>query len=369
MNSNIAKSSADKLRKFALEQRNGTCSRLSEEECGSDGAKDCACGSAIAPNTRVMAALDDFGRVRLSEHYFMRDFLYSEVAEVHGVPNVPDDAELAIEAGRGLCENLLEPLHSIFGHVTIRSAFRSCAVNGFCNCHGMHCSSNKATYADHIWDHEDKDGYIGATACIVIPWFVDWLREHPDHDWRSLAWFIHDHLPYSEMVFFPENAACNLTWRCSRKRPDGSRSEDPRHKLRSHTAPAGILTAPGMSNYAGQHDRCYPDFPDLAEARDPAWTFRSVPQSRTWPNYLHRACEVKEKEDEQFEGLLRQKEAGGLSPAFAVWRRRWVSEVNKAWKRAGRGNGTFGEREAWYRQEIAPSSCSPPPDLGHQGGL
>lgn len=27
---------------------------------------------------------------------FMRDFLYSEIAQVHGIPNVPDDAELAV---------------------------------------------------------------------------------------------------------------------------------------------------------------------------------------------------------------------------------------------------------------------------------
>ncbi len=357
------------LGNFAQEQRGLTCLRLVGEECGKDGPMDCACGSTIKPNGSVMSALDDFGRERLSKHYFMRDFLYSEVAEVHGIPNVPDDAELAVKAGKALCRNLLEPLRCIFGHITIRSAFRSANVNGFGNCKGMDCSSNKASYANHIWDHEDKDGYIGATACIVIPWFVDWLEEHSDRDWRSLAWFIHDHLPYSEMVFFPENAACNLTWRSSRKKPDGSRSEDPRHRLRSHAAPAGILTAPGMSNHTGRHDRCYPDFPDVAEARDRERVFRSSGQGRAWPDYLHRACEVKEKEDGQFEGLLRQEEAGGLNPAFAVWRRHWVSEVNKAWKRAGRGNGTFGEREAWYRQEVASSSCSPPPDLRHQGGL
>ena len=60
------------------------------------------------PNRKLLAALDDFGRERLSEHFFMRDFLYSEVSAVHGIPNVPDDAELAVSAGKGLCENLLE---------------------------------------------------------------------------------------------------------------------------------------------------------------------------------------------------------------------------------------------------------------------
>ena len=98
----------------------------------------------LKPNKAVLTALEDLGRVRLSKHYFMRDFLYSEVAVAHGIANVPDCAELAIRAGRGLCENLLEPLHSIFGHVTIRSAFRSANVNGFGARHGdMNMAANE----------------------------------------------------------------------------------------------------------------------------------------------------------------------------------------------------------------------------------
>ena len=36
-------------------------------------------------------SLEDLGRVRLSENFFMRDFLYSEVANLYGLPNIPDD--------------------------------------------------------------------------------------------------------------------------------------------------------------------------------------------------------------------------------------------------------------------------------------
>ncbi|MEE4346540.1 MAG: hypothetical protein V2I53_07090 [Paracoccaceae bacterium] len=55
-------------------------------------------------------ALDDLGRVRLSPSFYMRDFLHSEVAAFHGIPNIPDDPDLAIAAGRRLCADLLEPL-------------------------------------------------------------------------------------------------------------------------------------------------------------------------------------------------------------------------------------------------------------------
>ena len=223
LNSSISKNSAYKLKKFALEQRNSTCSRLADEKCGKDGVKDCACGSTIKPNRSMLKALDEFGRQRLSKHYFMRDFLYSEVAEVHGIANVPDDAELAINAGKAICRNLLEPLQRVFGHITIRSAFRSANVNGFCNCHKMDCSSNKASYANHIWDHKDGDGFMGATVCIVIPTFADWIIEKAGRDWQVLAWFIHDHLPYSEMVFLVQNAAVRSRCRPPRVSAWGSR--------------------------------------------------------------------------------------------------------------------------------------------------
>jgi hypothetical protein len=53
---------------------------------------------------------DDFGRIRLSSSFFLRDFLYSKIATLHHMVNLPDNPELAIAAGRALCENLLEPL-------------------------------------------------------------------------------------------------------------------------------------------------------------------------------------------------------------------------------------------------------------------
>lgn len=59
------------------------------------------------PNS--VATLEDLGRVRLSSSFYMRDFLYSEIANMHGIQNVPDDPDLAIESGRNLCETLLEP--------------------------------------------------------------------------------------------------------------------------------------------------------------------------------------------------------------------------------------------------------------------
>ena len=78
---------------------------------------------------RSMRGLEDLGRVRLSKHFYMRDFLYSEIGNIHQVQNIPDDPDLAIKAGRKLCEMLLDPLQETFGRIAIRSGFRSSELN------------------------------------------------------------------------------------------------------------------------------------------------------------------------------------------------------------------------------------------------
>ena len=203
--------------------------------------------------------LTKLGRERLSRHFFMRDMLYSEIANLHGIQNIPDDPNLAVEAGKRLCEELLEPLHATFGHVSIRSAYRSIAVNEFGNSmqlkkkKGYNCAGTKENYSRHIWDKRDAEGCMGAMACIVIPWFVDRYKEGKGTPWQALAWWIHDHLPYSEMQFFPALAAFNLGWH-----------ERPARSIRSEIPPERrFLTKPGMPNHCGDHSSEYPGFPEL----------------------------------------------------------------------------------------------------------
>ena len=150
-----------------------------------------------------VAALEDFGRVRLSKSFYMRDFLYSDISSFYGIPNIPEDADLAVSAGRKLCEELLEPLAATFGGISIRSAYRSCGVNAYGNEHKLNCASNENNYAAHIWDRRDADGCMGTTACIVVRWFSDRFVSGAA-DWRGLAWWIDNHPPYSRLCFFPK---------------------------------------------------------------------------------------------------------------------------------------------------------------------
>ncbi|MDO3384060.1 hypothetical protein [Gilvimarinus algae] len=155
--------------------------------------------------------LDKLGRVRLSKSFFMRDMLYSTIAQAYGLVNIPDHPEVAIEAGKGLCENLLEPMQQQLGPIAIRSAYRSPAVNELGNREGLNCASNEKNYAHHIWDYKDADGYLGATATVVVPSFIDYFET--TGDWTALAWWIHDHLPnYASLYFFPKYAAFNIRW-------------------------------------------------------------------------------------------------------------------------------------------------------------
>ena len=80
---------------------------------------------------------------------------------------------------------------------------------------------------------------MGATACIVIPWFADRYAE--TRDWRPLAWFIHDRLPYSRLCFFPKLAAFNIQWH-----------ERPARRIDSYVNPKGCLTRAGDAGLRGR---------------------------------------------------------------------------------------------------------------------
>ncbi|MCP8687131.1 D-Ala-D-Ala carboxypeptidase family metallohydrolase [Marinobacterium sedimentorum] len=157
------------------------------------------------------AKLEGLGRTRLSENFFMREFLHSEIAQAHGLTNAPENPELAIEAGKQLCEQVLEPIQAAWGKVHIRSGYRSPEVNALGNSAKMNCASNESNRAAHIWDALDASGQMGATACIVIPAWLDQFEK--TGDWASLAWWIHHQVPgYYEMVFFKNLCAFNIRW-------------------------------------------------------------------------------------------------------------------------------------------------------------
>jgi len=196
-----------------------------------------------------MRGLEELGRVRLSKHFFFRDFLSSEIGNFHRIPNLPDDPDLAIETGRALCETLLDPLEETFGRIAVRSGYRSAALNRFGNENGLNCARNDHPLECHIWDRGCGPERV-AGASVVIPWFADHYAR--GRDWRDLAWWLYDHLPFSEVWFFPRLCAFNIAWR-----------PEPQRRIDSYIAPRGTLLRAGDTpgEGAAQRRARYHDFP------------------------------------------------------------------------------------------------------------
>lgn len=194
-----------------------------------------------------MWSLETLGRVRLSKHFFMRDFLYSEIGNFHQQQNIPDDPDLAIERGKAFCETLLDPLEETFGRIAVRSGFRSADLNRFGNENNLNCARNDYPLQGHIWDLPDSPV---ASASIVIPWFAD--RYAKGRDWRDLAWWLYDHLPFAEVWFFPKLCAFNIAWR-----------PNPQQRIDSYIAPKGTLIKGGQQPHGAAAERAlrYADFP------------------------------------------------------------------------------------------------------------
>ena len=196
-----------------------------------------------------MWSLETLGRVRLSRHFFLRDFLYSEIGNFHARQNIPDNPELAIACGRAFCQALMDPLEETFGRVAVRSGYRSAALNRFGNENRLNCARNDHPLECHIWDRGEGEARI-AGASVVIPWFADQYAK--GRDWRDPAWWLHDHLAYSEIWFFPKLCAFNLAWR-----------PRPLRRIDSYIAPRGTLLAAGAEPDEAPEIRAarYADFP------------------------------------------------------------------------------------------------------------
>jgi hypothetical protein len=81
-----------------------------------------------------------------------------------------------------------------------------------------------------------------------------------------MAWWIHDHLPYSSLYFFPKLAAFNISWH-----------ETPVRRIDSYAPPKGCLTRLGMKNHEGLHAERYVGFPALVSESGAALMSRPDP--------------------------------------------------------------------------------------------
>ena len=203
-------------------------------------------------------SLEALGRERLSRHFEMRNFMGSEIAYFHQLQHFPADPDLALAAGRKLAEFSLDPLVETYGPIDIRSGYRNPEMNHFgaTQVKPQKCARNEANYAHHIWDMRDAKGRMGACVTVGIPWFAAQYRR--GRDWRDLAWWLWDHIPFQEVYFFPKNAAFNITWR----------QGEMQHRMLSYAAPKGALWTPGRVPDPERGSR-YADFPPFRGIKYP----------------------------------------------------------------------------------------------------
>jgi hypothetical protein len=175
--------------------------------------------------------LDRIGRVRLSEHFWFRDFLYSETSNAFGNPNVPTDVELAIYAGENLCQRILEPLWTEFGQIKIRSGYRSKTLNAFGHANGLNCADNRCNRAYHIWDQRDENGHAGAAACVVVPALIG--KCNLFDEMKNLGLLVGARANFHRLVFFAADATFNIGWH-----------EKPISSVYSYKVPRGWIVEP-----------------------------------------------------------------------------------------------------------------------------
>ena len=81
--------------------------------------------SSDAQLRRYTAKFDALARTRLSRNFVLRDFLFCSYSAANGLSNFPENPHAVIDAGRALCERILEPTLAQFGRFAITYGYQS----------------------------------------------------------------------------------------------------------------------------------------------------------------------------------------------------------------------------------------------------
>lgn len=120
------------------------------------------------PSSQEYEAL---ARTRLSKHYILRDFLFSIESSVLGFSNYPEHPQLVIDAGRAICEKVLEPIHAQFGRPALTFGYMSRQTIEF----GMtdaERDTNPHSSNPHNWDRQTWGDEVYARVDI-LPFCVE----------------------------------------------------------------------------------------------------------------------------------------------------------------------------------------------------
>ena len=140
---------------------------------------------------RTPAKYDQLTRTRLSKNFVLRDFMFCAASAAQGLSNYPEDPNSVIEAGRALCERLLEPILAQFGHFAITYGYQSRESMDMDLAKGSkpvhaHSSSphhwDRKTWGDEVYARVDILPYCVEDGEVSKIEFGNWLMHNLDVD-------------------------------------------------------------------------------------------------------------------------------------------------------------------------------------------
>jgi hypothetical protein len=133
--------------------------------------------------------------VQVGKYFVVSDFLYSEDAMLHGIPNVPSSLDGdEVEGMCGLCKHILDPIVDQFGSVSI--TFGYCSVQLW-----------KFWYKDgstnDLHTFRSQRGVLGGAVDITI-------HRHPDP--RPVMNWVRDNCIYDRVIVYPGSRILCVAW-------------------------------------------------------------------------------------------------------------------------------------------------------------
>ncbi len=134
---------------------------------------------------------DSLARTRLSKNFILRDFLFCSYSAANGLSNFPENPTTTIDAGRALCERVLEPVLAHFGRFAITYGYQSREsmdreLDRDDQSVGPHSSSphhwDRGTFAGQQYARVDILPYCVEDGDIEKPDFGHWLMHNLDLD-------------------------------------------------------------------------------------------------------------------------------------------------------------------------------------------
>ena len=133
----------------------------------------------------LAADYESLARIRLSQNFILRDFLFSTESASLVLSNYPEHPDLVVAAGRALCEKVLEPVLERFGRFAITFGYQCRhAIERHKPISKGHCSRSSNP---HQWDRQTFVSDVYARVDI-LPFCVE-DREVSKHEFGH--WLMH----------------------------------------------------------------------------------------------------------------------------------------------------------------------------------